>query len=133
MTKGDRDLNHPNITELIKHDTAHKQPNNFCVVWELQQPSIRCQRTLLMLNYGAGYVLLCCYMSIFRCDLENPKSMVYYCISPSRTPSVIHYISPCHIRFTITSTPYKALPLFDTRFTACAGGIRVSFMQPHLF
>ena len=33
----------------------------------------------------------------------------------------------------ITLTPYMVLPLFATRFAAYAGGIQVSFIQPHLF
>ena len=33
----------------------------------------------------------------------------------------------------ITPTPYMVLPLFATRFAACAGGIRVSFIQPRFF
>ena len=33
----------------------------------------------------------------------------------------------------ITLTPYMVLPLFVTRFAYYAGGIRVSFIQPHLF
>ena len=33
----------------------------------------------------------------------------------------------------IMLTPYMVLPLFATRFTAYAGGIRVSFIQPRLF
>ena len=32
----------------------------------------------------------------------------------------------------ITLTPYMVLPLFATRFADYAGGIRVSFIQPHL-
>ena len=38
----------------------------------------------------------------------------------------------CHRPCPICYTLYKALPLFATRFAACAGGIRVSFMQPCL-
>ena len=33
----------------------------------------------------------------------------------------------------ITPTPYMMFPLFATRFAAYAGGILVSFIQPHLF
>ena len=33
----------------------------------------------------------------------------------------------------ITLTPYVVLQLFATRFAAYAGGILVSFIQPHLF
>ena len=33
----------------------------------------------------------------------------------------------------ITLTPYMVLPLFATRFAYYAGGIRGSFIQPHLF
>ena len=32
----------------------------------------------------------------------------------------------------ITSTPYAVLPLFATRFAACTGGIRVTFIEPYL-
>ena len=34
---------------------------------------------------------------------------------------------------TITLTPYIVLPLFATRFADYAGGIRVPFIQPHVF
>ena len=33
----------------------------------------------------------------------------------------------------ITLTPYMVFPLFPTRFAAYAGGIIVSFIQPHIF
>ena len=33
----------------------------------------------------------------------------------------------------ITLTPYMVFLLFDTRFAAYAGGILISFIQPHLF
>ena len=36
-------------------------------------------------------------------------------------------------KFVDTLTPYMVLPLFATRFTDYAGGIRVSFIQPRLF
>ena len=42
-----------------------------------------------------------------------------------------HQFQECPVE--ILPTLYKALPLFATRFAACAVGIRVSFMQPHLF
>ena len=37
-----------------------------------------------------------------------------------------------YLRNIITLTPYMVLPLFATRFADCAGGIRVSFIEPHL-
>ena len=75
----------------------------------------------------------------------TPKNQKYYhhlinsvCpIISDRCDEDFVYDTYCFIEFDqsflITLTPYIVLPLFATRFADYAGGIWVSFIQPHLF
>ena len=58
---------------------------------------------------------------IFKCIFLNENDIILIQISLKFVP-----------RSPITLTPHMVLPLFATRFADYAGGIRVSFIQPHL-
>ena len=74
-------------------------------------------------------VILTTYPSDENFVKHNSNSHIFWCGRNMQFQRTGFNFSKCRI----TPTPYMVLPLFATRFAAYAGGIRVSFIQPHLF
>ena len=78
---------------------------------------------------------ICCQTSNISHTIEGNKTFDYSDVvevSPVGTAPTTSSFSTQHLA-SITLTPYMVLPVFATRFADYAGGIRVSFIQPHLF
>ena len=125
-------VNLPRVNVLWKPVTAHLLEVRLLYCWHGISRSASVFRLENWIPHQGGTcqiqsvysVSWCCWWCDDKCLLVSGFSPVWIV----NAKAII-----ADIGMRITQTRYKALSLFATRFTACARGIRVSFMQPHLF